>query len=153
MNKVVDGFIGGWQTGGIISLQKGFPFSIGASDPFGLLDVVYGTGNRANQVGNPFPSGTKTINQYFSPSAFAQPLPAHYGAMGRNTLRGPGIHTVDLNISKIISITERLKFEVRMEGFNIFNTPQFNNPNTTLTSPTFGVIGSTRLDSRELQWG
>lgn len=153
MNKVVDGFLGGWQTGGIVTLQKGFPFSIGASDPFGLLDVVFGTGNRANQVGNPFPSGTRTLSRYFDPSAFAQPAPAHFGFMGRNTLRGPGEHVVDLNISKTIPITERVHFQIRMEGFNIFNTPQFSNPNNTLTSPTFGVIGGTRLTSRELQWG
>jgi hypothetical protein len=152
MNKVVDGFLGGWQTGGIISLQKGFPFSIQGTDALGLLNTV-GSVNRANQVGDPFPSGTRTLNQYFNTSAFAQPAPGYYGAMGRNTLRGPGEHVVDMNISKIIPITERVNFEIRFEGFNVFNTPQFSNPSTNLTSTTFGVIGSTRLDSRELQWG
>jgi Carboxypeptidase regulatory-like domain len=152
MNKVVDDILGGWQTGGIVTLQKGFPFSIQASDPFGLLDAV-GSVNRANQIGDPFPSGTRTINEYFNTQAFAQPLPAHFGAMGRNTLRGPGLHTVDFNISKIIPITERVNFEIRMEGFNLFNTPQFNNPDTTLTDPTFGVISGTSVDNRELQWG
>jgi hypothetical protein len=58
-----------------------------------------------------------------------------------------------MNISKIIPITERVNFEIRFEGFNVFNTPQFGNPSTNLTSTTFGVIGGTRLNSRELQWG
>ncbi|HEX5483062.1 MAG TPA: TonB-dependent receptor [Terriglobia bacterium] len=152
LNKVADVVVGGWQLGGIVTLQKGFPFTIYASDPFGLLDNVANY-NRANQVGEAFPAGTRTLNEYFNTQAFAQPLPAHFGTLGRNTLRGPGLHTFDMNISKIFPITERVRFEVRMEGFNVLNDPQFSNPNTTLTSPTFGVISGTRVDNRELQWG
>lgn len=152
VNKFVDGVFGNWRVGGIVTLQKGFPFTIFASDPFGLLDNVAGY-NRANQVGEPFTAGTRTINRYFNTQAFAQPLPAHFGSLGRNTLRGPGLHTFDMNIAKSFPITERARFEIRMEAFNTFNTPQFSTPDTTLTDPTFGVISSTSVDNRELQWG
>ncbi|MGH9404725.1 MAG: carboxypeptidase regulatory-like domain-containing protein [Terriglobia bacterium] len=150
VNKLVDGVFGNWRVGGILTLQKGFPFTIFASDPFGLLGNVAGY-NRANEVGPP--SITGNINDYFNRSAFAQPLPAHFGTLGRNTLRGPGLHTFDMNIAKSFPITERLRFEIRMEAFNAFNSPQFGNPNATLTSPTFARISGTSVDNRELQWG
>ena len=155
MNKVVDGFLGGWQTGGIVTYQGGFPFSIFCSDPFGLLDVIFGSGNRCNPVqgANVFPSGTRTLSEYFNTQAFSQPLPAHFGALGRNTFNGPSLFQVDMNIQKAIPITERVHFEVRMEAFNLFNHPNFGLPNTTLTSPTFGVISGTSTINRELQWG
>ncbi|HEV2498945.1 MAG TPA: carboxypeptidase-like regulatory domain-containing protein [Terriglobia bacterium] len=152
MNKVADAVIGNWRVGGILTLQKGFPFTIYASDPFGLLNNTAGY-NRANQVGPAFGSGTGTVNEYFNTAAFAQPLPAHFGFLGRNTLRGPGLHTFDMNISKSFPLTERVRLEVRIEAFNIFNTPQFGNPDTTLTDPNFGVISGTSVDNRELQWG
>lgn len=152
INKFADGVLGNWRVGGIVTLQRGFPFTIYASDPFGLLGNVAGY-NRANQVGEPFTSGTRNISNYFNKSAFAQPLPAHFGQLGRNTFRGPGLHTFDMNIAKDFPIGERVRLELRLEAFNTFNTPQFGNPNTTLTNPNFGVISGTTVDNRELQWG
>lgn len=152
MNKFANAVIGNWRVGGIVTLQKGFPFSIAASDPFGLLDTV-GSLNRANQIGPAFGPGTGTINRYFNTAAFSQPLPAHFGTLGRNTLRGPGLHTFDMNLAKSFPLTERLRLEFRIEAFNTFNTPQFGNPDTTLTDPNFGVISGTSADNRELQWG
>jgi hypothetical protein len=43
--------------------------------------------------------------------------------------------------------------QFRLEGFNVFNNPIWNDPNTTLTSPLYGTITSTRKPMRELQLG
>jgi hypothetical protein len=40
---------------------------------------------------------------------------------GRDAFRAPGFWDVDLGIYKTISITERLKLQLRGETFNIFN--------------------------------
>ncbi|MGH9343514.1 MAG: carboxypeptidase regulatory-like domain-containing protein [Terriglobia bacterium] len=150
VNRFADGVLGNWRVGGILTLQRGFPFTIFASDPFGLIGNSAGF-NRANQIAPAAITGN--ISNYFNKAAFSQPLPAHLGELGRNTLRGPGLHTFDMNIAKDFPLGERVRLEIRMEAFNTFNTPQFGNPNATLTSPSFGVISGTTVDNRELQWG
>jgi hypothetical protein len=73
----------------------------------------------------------------------ANPSLATYGTFSRNALRGPGIVNVDLTLSKTTAITERVKLEIRGEFFNIFNHAEFANPDTNITSPTFGQILNT----------
>jgi hypothetical protein len=52
-----------------------------------------------------------------------------FGAMGRNIFRDTGFHNVDLSISKNFKFGERLRLQGRVETFNIFNHPNFANPN------------------------
>ena len=52
-----------------------------------------------------------------------------FGTMGRNIFRDLGFHNVDLSISKNFTLGERLKAQFRVETFNIFNHPNFANPN------------------------
>jgi hypothetical protein len=43
--------------------------------------------------------------------------------------------------------------ELRVEVFNVPNLPIWGQPGNQLRTPTFGVINSTRLDSRQIQLG
>jgi hypothetical protein len=52
-----------------------------------------------------------------------------FGTMGRNVFRDTGFHNVDLSISKNFKFGERLRLQGRVETFNIFNHPNFANPN------------------------
>jgi hypothetical protein len=52
-----------------------------------------------------------------------------FGTMGRNIFRDTGFHNVDLSISKNFKFGERLRLQGRVETFNIFNHPNFANPN------------------------
>jgi hypothetical protein len=63
-------------------------------------------------------------NSVLIPNAFGS-----FGTMGRNIFRDTGFHNVDLSISKNFKFGERVKVQLRMEGFNIFNHPNFANPN------------------------
>ena len=47
-------------------------------------------------------------------------------------------------------ITERIKFNFRAEFYNAFNGAQFGNPNTTVTSTSFGRVTSSS-NSRVVQ--
>jgi hypothetical protein len=49
-------------------------------------------------------------------------------------------------------LKERVQTEFRGELFNAFNTPQFANPNTDVTSPSFGAISSTSVSARIVQF-
>jgi hypothetical protein len=52
-----------------------------------------------------------------------------FGTMGRNIFRDNGFHNVDLSVSKNFRLGERFKAQFRVEMFNIFNHPNFANPN------------------------
>jgi hypothetical protein len=52
-----------------------------------------------------------------------------FGTMGRNIFRDTGFHNVDLSVSKNFRFGERMKAQFRVETFNIFNHPNFANPN------------------------
>src|SRR5262249_2549038 len=73
----------------------------------------------------------------------------HFGSLGRNAITGPDFKNVDFSISKTTKITERISHELRIEAFDLFNHPNFANPNLTAVfnaagSSSFGVISATR---------
>ena len=66
-----------------------------------------------------------------------------YGTLGRNAFRGPGFVNTDLALAKHLFVfREKLDAELRADAFNVFNHTNFATPNTTITSPTFGIISS-----------
>jgi hypothetical protein len=136
-NPAVDKILGGWQMGGILTLRSGFPLTIRAIDRSGTIS----RGFRADRVGNgegPRQVGPGTM--WFDTSAFRQPVAGTLGNSGNGVVRGPGLRSFDLSLQKSIPITESKRFEFRTEFFNLTNTPQFNAPDRSVTSPTFGQI-------------
>jgi len=70
----------------------------------------------------------------------------------QNNFVGPGIGRVDASIIRNCRISTKM-LQFRLEGFNVLNKPIWNDPNTTLSSPLYGTITSTRTPMRELQLG
>jgi hypothetical protein len=124
MNKAADLALGGWQTTGIVTFQKGFPFSVLANDNFGLLTTFT---QRTNLVSGCDPNGgfSKSIHEWFNTACFVQPLAGQFGDSGRNIIRGPGINNWDLGLGKDFKFTERVAFQFRVETFNTFNHHQY----------------------------
>jgi len=52
----------------------------------------------------------------------------HFGNEGRNSLLGPHFRQFDFSLFKRTQLTERLNMELRFEGYNILNHPNFANP-------------------------
>jgi outer membrane receptor protein involved in Fe transport len=52
----------------------------------------------------------------------------HFGSLGRNSLLGPHFRQFDFSLFKRTQLTERLNMELRFEGYNILNHPNFANP-------------------------
>jgi hypothetical protein len=80
------------------------------------------------------------IAKYFETAVFRANAPGRFGNLGRNSLIGPGLATVDLGLYKNIRIHETRKFQVRGEFFNLFNRPNLGQPNASLISSAFGRI-------------
>ena len=67
----------------------------------------------------------------------------------RPELRQPG-----RDDRQAVVVPTRIKGEIRVDIFNITNTPHFNNPNGTFLGATFGQITSTIADSeRSMRFG
>jgi hypothetical protein len=75
------------------------------------------------------------------------------GALGRNTLVGPGLFQTDFSVFKKIPIKERLALQFRAEFFNAFNHANFHPPGygaNRVDYPLFGQAAGT-FDPREIQ--
>jgi hypothetical protein len=165
VNWAPEKLFGGWKMTGITTFQRGFPISIGDSSTTRSLTCdnfeFYGCWDNPNQLVSavhaldPRTSRFGTKNSYwFDPSSFAH-VPrcayvagvlqngnvcAQFGNLARNPLHGPGINNFDFSFQKDTSITERTKFQVGLDMFNLFNHTQFNNPNGNVNSGNFGRI-------------
>jgi len=64
------------------------------------------------------------------------------GNQNSSQVQGPGRRRVDLTIAKAFTLPGHTQLQIRFESFNVFNWRQYNNPNTTVTSPAFGLITS-----------
>jgi hypothetical protein len=159
MPGAIDAVLGGWQVNPIITLQSGSPFDLN-NNGSSRLDLVGDP-----QIGAHFDPATGQLF-WLNPAAFADTQNQHPGNVGRNQFYGPSYKDVDLSLLKNFRPTERVTAQFHADFFNLFNTPQFNNPNTgcstagnsllcsSNTNSNFGKITSTRLASeREVQLG
>jgi hypothetical protein len=147
-NRFVDGVVGGWQLGSIVTWRSGFPIN--------PTDGV----NRANtNIANDRPDATgqsvalahPTTDQWFNPSAFALQQIYTFGNAGRNTVLGPRGFYWDFSTHKAFRIKEGQELQFRGEAFNVLNHPTWGLPNTTLSSTNFGRITSTNGSMRQMQ--
>jgi hypothetical protein len=153
---VVGAIVGGWQvnwltqmmSGSMITLfgggtQVNAPGNQQTPDQIGPLRILGGVGPSPGQTAC---APTDLSCHYFDPSSFraVPPTEIRFGTTGRNIIRGPGYFNLDGSIFRNFNITERVKFQFRMEMFGVTNTPHLNNPGTDVTNTaTFGVITST----------
>jgi hypothetical protein len=146
----------GWGVSPIVNLQSGNPFSpiIQVTDTRGSLEAF----NRPFLVpGVPLVLPNASPNRWINSAAFVRQATG-FGDAGRNTLTGPGFADVDLAIAKDTKIKERVSLQFRSEAFNLFNHPNFGQPQNNLAVATFGQITGTRTirgdlgSSRQIQF-
>ena len=145
--------VSGWELSGLTTVHGGFPYS--ANLPYdNLNDGV--SASFPNRTCNPnnFAHANRSaeVAEWFNTACFADPPQYVYGNAGRDTIIAPGVVNWDFSLFKKTNITERVGVEFRAEFFNLFNRPDFGQPNTTL-GPGFGVITSVSQAAREIQFG
>ncbi|HLJ16787.1 MAG TPA: carboxypeptidase regulatory-like domain-containing protein [Bryobacteraceae bacterium] len=147
--------LGGWEISGISQFQSGAALSVlGTVDQAGV-----GTGNGSqpwNVIGSPsinnqaFSISNGDQNYWFNPKVFSLPAPGTFGDGGRGIIRGPSSYIWNFALRKNFAVTEKLKFQLRGEAFNVFNHPNWSNPNVTATSSSFARVQS-KTGDREIQ--
>ncbi|MCU1260791.1 MAG: TonB-dependent receptor, partial [Bryobacterales bacterium] len=150
-NSFFNGAVGGWQAGAIWTVQSGFPQTatiggIDRSGAGGLFDRPNATGINPNSS-NPTPSG------WFNSAAFVLQPAGTFGNVGRNTLIGPKLFTLDFSAHKEFRIPrlEQHLLQVRFEAFNVMNHPVWGAPNSNTQSVGFGTVTGTAVAMRQLQ--
>jgi hypothetical protein len=130
--------LAGWQVNGVAYWQSGLPFNVTNS----TARANTSAGNdRPNLVGDPELSNP-TVDQWFNVAAFAaQPINT-IGNAPRNVLHGPPQRRVDLSLFKDFGLSGTAKLQLRIECYNITDTPSFANPAAALGAAGFGSITS-----------
>jgi hypothetical protein len=95
-------------------------------------------------IDDPTVAGGRRINR----AAFSEVLGPRQGTLGYNALRGFGVSQFDLALRRQFGLGERLKLQLKVEFFNLFNHPNFGNPVNLLSSHLFGQ--STQMFGRSL---
>ncbi len=178
-NRLVQMTAGGWELSGTTQFWSGTPCLSGASPTddacdlsstgnlgnggFGHIRPDYVGGSWSESHAHSVPSGQ--FPMWYNPAAFAVPANGSFGNFPRNTIYGPGVNNWDISLMKNIVIHEDTRFQLRFEGYNVFNHTQWGDINNSLSAPdvpgtpysgsnagSSGQITSVR-DPRELQLG
>ncbi|HEV8590969.1 MAG TPA: hypothetical protein VGQ55_02625, partial [Pyrinomonadaceae bacterium] len=148
-NSAIDTILGGWklQTVSYFGSGKYFtPYDCGHNQTlYGSFDGIYGGGCiRPDAVsdGN-LPRDERTVNRWFDYTAFATPSPGTYGNAKTNSLVGPGLHVHHLSLAKTFAFSERFRLTYTASISNIFNTPNFYQPDGDLYCAEGDYCGAT----------
>jgi hypothetical protein len=151
-------WLSNWSFYAIALLKTGSPFDvISGSDAPGYGNVDGSQGDRPNvadtsvlgrTLGNP-----DTSQRLLPKSAFTFMQPSDLrGNLGHNVFRKGGIRNVNAAIARSWKLGSERSLNARAESINFFNTPQFAQPGSELTSPNFGLITNTLNDGRTFRF-
>ena len=163
----------GWSVSGVTTLQTGDPLTfvdfLAGSAYYGGINfssrAQFCSGMSNSDVGT---SGSvkARLNDYVNAAAFCAPpvvsvggpgtTGTDFGNTGRGILRGPGQDNWDVSIAKatrVGGLSEQAHLDFRAEFFNTFNHAQFGDPGEYLHLPSLGVINSTIVAPRLIQFG
>jgi hypothetical protein len=146
---VIRTIAGGWRVNVNGFIQTGLPFNLGLDNS---ANTNGAGGSRPDRVGSGvLSSSERSLQRWFDATAFTQPANGVFGNAARNVLYGPGRTNVDASLFKDFSFTEQAKLQFRAEVFNVFNHPQFGQPNGTVFNPGVGQITSIVGNPRQIQ--
>ena len=168
---------GGFRFNGVGYWQSGSPFTVistvtqtcPATNPLcansGLatINLPTVTADKPNVVGSVARTGSGLNGStFFNLNSFAQQALGTPGSERRNQLFGPHRRDGDLSLFKTVPLKEGVQLELRAECFNFTNTPNFSQPNATISSYNssttsisaggFGTITSTIFGTSARQY-
>lgn len=158
--KWADAAVGNWRIAGITTVHSGLPFTPTITTDRANTGVG---GQRPQVVGTPavlkdpscwFYVSANTACAALLPNAanaFVLPAQYNYGSGGRNILRADNLVQFDLTLMKRFNFTESKALEFRAEAFNLFNTPTFAAPSTSVNVSSGAQVGATLNAARTME--
>jgi len=142
-------FLARWQVNAVAGWQTGAPFNITNA----AARTNTGGADRPNLVGNA-QLENPTITRFFDITAFqAQPVNTIGDqVVPRNYLHGPSLKRLDMSVFKDVPLQGSARLQLRLEVYNVTNTPSFGNPNGQLGNAAFGTITNTLGTPRQMQF-
>jgi hypothetical protein len=165
-------WLGGWTVNTITSASTGSPVALldnPSSGQDGNFDGVLTDRPAYIGPGGPKNSIVNKDNVYLNAADFDRVISTHQaflgvssayvcpataqtlgglwcnGNLGRGAIPGPKYVNVDFGISKNFKITEGIKMRLDANFFDLFNHPNFQNPQGSIFSPAFGQAESTYI--------
>jgi hypothetical protein len=146
-NWLTKGVLNGWQVTGISTFMSGQPEDVGISIPnINLNQRVGGSWTEpVRAIFSADPQGNMTREKFFNWESIRLPTVkealAAQGAFPRNFVVRPGIRVTDLSVFKNFPLggDSNRNLQLRVEMFNVFNTPQFSDINR---SHSFNICGN-----------
>ena len=162
-----------WTVSGIVTYQKGLPFSVTDTTSGGIFGSTLGTAQfLCGRIAEAYTRGTtqQRLDHYLNPACFgtaplipglstinggANPGATGFGNTPRNAFRSPYQQNWDISLQKSFTIAESHSFSFRVDAFNVFNHPIFGTPSAVniATPATFTQITETRVPARLIQFG
>jgi len=160
----------GWQLLNITTFTSGPPFTVysgvqqtdagaGSTDRPDLLAMPNFSTSRTHRE-DYFGLGSNNSSFFFVPIGVpggTGPNQGRFGALGRDTFRGPHYQNWDFALVKDTPFGKRGKsdlgiLEFRAEFFNLFNIVNFSLPSNIVRGSGFGIISHTAGNSRQIQF-
>jgi Carboxypeptidase regulatory-like domain/TonB dependent receptor-like, beta-barrel len=156
---VLDGIVGGWETGGVLLFQSG-PFltpvqnscDSSGTNLISVAGAAHADITRGVSVYAPHGSTSGGYPLFLNPAAFAVPgydsttntcsAIGRFGTAGVGSVVGPGTKSVSMSFIKSVSFAEKAKLQFGAEIANIFNHPNYMPPDMYVGSSGFGTINA-----------
>lgn len=151
-NTLAKETIGGWQFGGIATLEDGTPLTLNSGVDNSLTGIGEDTPDVIGNYNLGKQSKAEQYEHWFNPAAFTQNAIGTFGTLRPNSLVNPGYIDFDINLQKNFTIAEKYGLEFRSSLYNAFNHSNLDAPVSTLTSPDFGQIVGTS-NPRVIEFG
>jgi hypothetical protein len=150
--RALDSVIGGWSIQSINRYETGPPVNVtlGGKD---IANTGYAgiSVQRPNVIGNPN-AGPHNISQWFNTQAFSTPAQGTYGDSRPFTIHSDALRKTDLSIYKRFFTVEQQTLDLRLEAFNLPNTPSFASPKVNEQAQgSFGTVTGVSVNARQLQ--
>ncbi len=144
--------LNGWSLSGVLTWQSGTAFSVLSSA--NVFVQARADQNPANPDCDAKRSGPveSRLSGFFDTSCFV-PATNGFGNTGRNILRGPNQRNLDIAVSKLFTVSERIHLDFRAESFNTLNLTNFSNPTDSIENARAGEVVGPTTSPRVIQFG
>jgi hypothetical protein len=163
---VLNEVLGGWETSLTFRVQTGSPVDLVSNNTLGngtsyplRTGNPFAPGGTVQNTGLQCATATKTVQHWFNPCAFANPvsvtatnyntlpLSAFYGPYGSTTVVGPGYNRVDMTLFKNFALLHESNLQFRADVFNLLNTPAHGQPATSVGGGGGAITNQTQTGS------